>query len=298
MNLRDLHYLVTLADQQHFGKAAELCHTSQPTLSIQIKKLEEFLGVQLFERSNKHVLLTAVGEEIVLRARFILEEAAQIKEIATSSKNPLSGTMTLGAFPTLAPYIFPHIVPLMREHFPQVTLVLVEEKTEQLLTKLQQGEIDCALLALPVESDRLIAKEVLWEAFYLAVAAAHPFAQQDSVALDMLNHHSLLLLDDGHCLREQSLELCARIGSGESTRYRATSLETLRNMIAAGTGMTFMPELAVKKDDKDVRYIPFASPAPGRRIGLVYRKASGRQRLFERVSEVMGSSLRAMLNYT
>lgn len=286
MNLRDLHYLVTLADHLHFSKAAELCHTSQPTLSIQLKKLEEFLGVQLVERSAKQVLFTAVGREIVERARLILAEAEQIRYIAKAAKDPLTGTLALGAFPTLAPYIFPLIVPAIREALPQLELVLHEEKTNQLIERLHKGELDAALIALPVESPLLANSILFHEEFMLAVPASHPFAHKQAVSLEMLAEETMLLLDDGHCLRDQALAVCSRIGKGESNRYRATSLETLRNMIAAGNGMTLMPELAVQAAQRGVAYVPFEPPAPGRSIALVYRASSGRKELFKRVATV------------
>lgn len=291
MKLRDLHYLVTVAEQLHFGRAAEICHTSQPTLSIQIKKLEEFLGVQLFERSNKQVMLTVIGQEMVAHARVMLAEAEQIKQIAKAAKNPLSGLLKLGAFPTLAPYIFPKIVPAIKDSLPQIELILIEEKTEQLIEKLLKGEIDCALLALPVEHTGLIAQEIFWEAFVLAMPRSHPLAKKTEISLADLAHQPMLLLDDGHCLRDQSLALCSRIGSGESNSYRATSLETLRNMIAAGNGMTFMPKLAIQESTAYIHYVPFKQPVPGRKIGLLYRKSSARIALFDRLGKVFRDSL-------
>ncbi len=287
MNLRDLQYLVAVAELQHFGKAAEACHTSQPTLSIQIKKLEEYLGVQLLERSNKHVMLTTVGEAVVARARAILHEAEQIKQIALSAKDPFTGTLTLGAFPTLAPYVFPLFVPVLRQNLPTLELMLVEEKTEQLLEQLYDGNLDAALIALPVEHSQLEAQELFHEPFWLALSADHPLAKLPEIPLEKLADQHILLLDEGHCLRDQSLSLCNRIGKGESNRYRATSLETLRNMIAAGNGMTFMPQLAVQESSEAIRYIRFAPPAPGRTIALVYRKSSGRKLLFDRLMVLM-----------
>lgn len=291
MNIRDLHYLITLAEQQHFGKAAEICHTSQPTLSIQIKKLEDFLGVQLFERTNKRVMLTATGEAITARARLMLAEVEHIKQIAKSAKNPFTGTLKLGAFPTLAPYIFPLIIPALRTALPQLELVLVEEKTEQLVQQLHKGALDAALIALPVESPLLEAQEIFREEFWLALPCSHALAKSRKISLEALADQQMLLLDDGHCLRDQSLSLCNRIGNGESSRYRATSLETLRNMIAAGNGMTFMPKLALRETTASITYIPFHSPAPERIIALVYRKSSGRILLFDKVRNSMTKAL-------
>lgn len=293
MNLRDLQYLIAVAEQRHFGRAAALCNTSQPTLSIQIKKLEDSLGVQLFERTNKQVMLTMVGQEILAHARLMMAESAQIKQIALAAKDPFSGTMRLGAFPTLAPYIFPLIVPAIREKLPQLTLVLEEEKTEQLIERLHKGLLDAALVALPVESPLLEAKEIFREDFMLALHSSHPFATRKKIALEDLAQQSMLLLDDGHCLREQSLAICSRIGNGESNSYRATSLETLRNMIAAGNGMTFMPKLAVQQSNASVTYIPFTTPIPNRAIALVYRKSSGRRKLFDCLQKLCEERLHA-----
>ena len=235
-------------------------------------------------------MLTAIGADIVVRARNILVEAEQIRQMAKAAKDPFIGELKLGAFPTLAPYMFPRIVPVIREKLPLMKLTLIEDKTEHLLLKLQKGEIDCALIALPVGNDTYEVAEIYWEEFLLAVPAAHPLAKKKAVALDDLVDQPMLLLDDGHCLREQSLALCKRIGTGESGSYRATSLETLRNMIAAGTGMTFMPKLAVKASD-DICYLPFKKPFPGRMIALVYRKGSGRSVLFDSLQTVMSQAL-------
>lgn len=287
MNLRDLHYLVTVADELHFGKAAALCNVSQPTLSMQLKKLEETLGVQLFERDNKHVMLTPIGRDIAARARRTLEEANHIRELAKASRDPLAGEIRMGIFPTLAPYILPSLMPRMQEHFTKLNLLLVEEKTPELIERLQAGRIDCALLAMPVAHNEFASAELFDEPFMLAVSAQHKLAKRKSVGVSDIAQETMLLLEDGHCLREQALEVCHMMGIGEAKNFRATSLETLRHMVAAGNAVTLIPKLAVRAQDTGLRYIPFATPAPFRTIGLYWRKTSGRAVLFEAMAALM-----------
>ena len=278
MNLRDLHYLVALAEQRHFGRAAEACFVSQPTLSTQIKKLEEELGVALVERTPRKVLLTDVGREIVARARDVLNEVEQIKGIARRTLDPESGTVRLGIFPTLGPYLLPHVVPRVRERFPRLELLLVEEKTEEVLRRLREGRLDAGILALPVHEDSLHAEFLFEEPFVLAVPQSHPLARRPSLKLADLGDQSLLLLEDGHCLRDQALEVCHLAGAGERSGFRATSLETLRQMVAADVGITLLPTLAVKPpvaQAPNVQLIEFrGSHPPSRRIAMLWRKSS------------------------
>ena len=278
MNLRDLHYLVALAEQRHFGRAAEACFVSQPTLSTQIKKLEEELGVALVERTPRKVLLTDVGREIVARARDVLNEVEQIKGIARRTLDPESGTVRLGIFPTLGPYLLPHVVPLVRKRFPRLELLLVEEKTEEVLRRLREGRLDAGILALPVHDDSLHAEFLFEEPFLLAVPQSHPLAKRPSLKLADLGDQSLLLLEDGHCLRDQALEVCHLAGAGEKSGFRATSLETLRQMVAADVGITLLPTLAVKPpvaQAPNVQLIEFrGGHPPSRRIAMLWRKSS------------------------
>ena len=228
MNIRALQYFVKLADLRHFSKAADACFVSQPTLSTQIRKLEEELGVQLVERSPKNIMLTPVGEEIADRARLVLSDIDQIRAVARRSGNPAEGTMRLGLFPTLAPYLLPHVVPGVRERYPKLKLQLSEEKTEDVLTMLRQGELDAGILALPVNEDGL-HKEILFEEpFVMAMPAAHPLAARKSIRMADLEGAELLLLEEGHCLREHALEVCALAGAHERVDFHATSMETLR----------------------------------------------------------------------
>ncbi len=287
MNLRDLDYLVAVADLRNFSLAAEQCHVSQPTLSNQIKKLEEYLGVTIFERNNKRVLLTETGEQIINAARRVLWNAQDIRDVAAHAKDPLTGRFRLGAFPTLASYFFPQIVPQIQTLLPSLQLVLVEEKTETLLAQLKNGQIDAALLALPVADEQLISQKLFEDIFYLAVPAAHTLASQSLVRFSDLASNRLMLLDEGHCLRDQALEVCHLSGHGMEEDFRATSLETLRQMVKAGTGITLMPEIAILNEKEEgIRYIPFEDPAPRRSIGLVWRKTSSRMPIINRLTNL------------
>ncbi len=285
MNLRDLHYIVAVADLQSFGQAAERCFISQPTLSMQIKKLEESLGIQLFERTNKKVMITEAGLAIVESARRILEETNHIKQIAATAQDPLAGNLRLGAFPTLAPYLFPELVPAIKQNLPKIRLILVEEKTEQLLSQLSTGDLDMALLALPIEDDSLNSMVLFEDEFFLAVSSEHPLSEKTKVEQADLLGQSLLLLDEGHCLRGQALQVCQIHGANEQQDLRATSLETLRQMVCAGTGITFIPKIALRHNDH-IRYIPFATP-PQRTIGLAWRKTSARTQLIDRLRQII-----------
>ncbi len=290
MNLRALQYLVTLADVRHFSKAAERCHVSQPTLSTQIRKLEEELDVLLVERSPRQVMLTEVGEDVVRRARALLGEVDAIKSIARRSRDPHSGTLRMGIFPTLAPYFLPHVVPAIRKAFPRLTLRLFEEKTEDVLAMLGQGRLDAGLLALPVEGDSLATRVLFEEPFVLAVPEGHALCAADQVEMSDLENQELLLLEDGHCLREQALEVCQLSGAHEQLDFHATSMETLRQMVAAGTGITLMPVLAVKPPVAHTENLvtrPFKAPGPKRTIALVWRKSSAVSGFLEELAEVL-----------
>jgi LysR family hydrogen peroxide-inducible transcriptional activator len=291
MNLRDLKYLVALADHRHFGRAAEASFVSQPTLSTQLRKLEDELGVQLIERGPRQVMLTEVGEAIVARCREVLHEVEQIREEARRHRDPEAGSFRLGLFPTLGPYLLPHVMPQLRARFPQLELYLVEEKTETLLHMLQRGELDATILALPVEGHHQFEQEVLFdEPFVLALPSDQPLPRHMPVPMLDLKAQSLLLLEEGHCLRDQALEVCARTGARERSGFRATSLETLRQMVAAGVGMTLLPVLSVKPPvapNPAVRLVAFEAPAPKRTLGLLWRKQSARVRLMPALAEVL-----------
>jgi LysR family hydrogen peroxide-inducible transcriptional activator len=277
MNLRDLQYLVALADHKHFGHAAQACFVSQPTLSTQIRKLEDELGVTLVERTPRKVLLTDAGRQIVTRAREVLNEVEQIKRIAQRDSDPAAGAIRLGIFPTLGPYLLPHVLATIRESFPRLELLLVEEKTPELLQRLREGKLDAAILALPVADDTLHAEFLFEEPFLLAAPEAHRLARHKSLKIADLEDERLLLLEDGHCLRDQALEVCRMSGAGERQGFRATSLETLRQMVAANVGVTLLPVLAVQPPiarTGNVHLTPFHGRAPSRRLAMFWRRSS------------------------
>ena len=298
MNLRDLRYLVALADHRHFGRAAEACFVSQPTLSTQIRKLEDELGVALVERAPRKVMLTAAGQDVVQRARRIVAEVEQMKESARRSQDPGSGTLRLGVFPTLGPYLLPHVVPGLRERFPELELLLVEEKSDALLQRLREGKLDAILLALPLHDDQLHAEPLFEERFVFAAPKQHPLAGNDVLSMAQLSDETLLLLEDGHCLREQALDVCRLSGAQEKSGFRATSLETLRQMVAAGVGVTLLPALSVHEpiaQSPNIRLVPFRDPPPSRQIALVWRKSSALDGFLHQLADVIGAMARAQL---
>jgi len=280
LKLKDLRYLVAVADTRHFGRAAERSFVSQPTLSAQLKKLEEYLGVQLIERAPKRVALTAAGEEIVERARRILDASEEIVEIAKGHRDPLAGRLKLALLPTIGPYLLPNIATKLRKHLPRLELMLYEYQTDVMLEKLHTGEIDVGILALPVATDGLETRELYKEPFTVAMPSDHRLSGRASIKVDDLRDETLLLLEDGHCLRDQALDICAGSGLHEKQDFRATSLETLRQMVASGIGITLLPELAGRGAYGAARGVtikPFVRPVPTRTIGAVWRKSSARR---------------------
>ncbi|RLA21112.1 MAG: DNA-binding transcriptional regulator OxyR [Gammaproteobacteria bacterium] len=286
MNLRDLKYIVAVAHSRSFVQAAESCFVSQPTLSTQIKKLERDLGVKLFERTNKKVMLTKVGKSIVASAQSILDEVERMKALAANAQDPLAGELRLGAFPSLASYLFPSLVSVIKKELPKIKLILIEEKTNTLIGQLERGEIDAALLSLPLKEDFLVSQPLFDDAFELAVAVDHPLAKKQKTRASALQGQQLLLLDEGHCMRDQALQFCQWSGAEEQLGVRAASLETLRQMVIAGTGVTLMPEIAINKEDRGICYIPFEAPVPKRTIGVVWRKSSVRGQLMAQLVEL------------
>lgn len=282
MNIRDLKYLVALAEHCHFGKAAEACFVSQPALSMQIKKLEDVLGTKLIERTNKNIFLTDIGKLITQHARDILYRVDEVRELAKQAKDPYSGEFHLGVFPTLAPYLLPHIMPSLSKLFPNLTIYLIEETTSNLLTKLSEGKLDGALLALPVIDEDFVALPLFEEEFVLALPSNHKLAKRKYAKLTDLENNNLMLLTDGHCLRDQALAICHNVKAAESKKFRATSLETLRHMVAAKSGMTLMPKLACKSND-GISYVPFNAPKPSRTIGMIWRPSSSKKILLENI---------------
>ena len=273
MNFRDLTYLVAVVDLQNFTKAADRCAVSQPTLSNQIKKLEDYLGVSLFERNNKKVMPTEACLKISQSARLIINETDAIKDLAALAKDPFAYRFSLGAFPTLANYIFPSFVNKVVASLPQFKPVLIEDKTKTLLDKLLIGELDAALIALPVSDEKLSSRALFDDDFFLAVSSSHVLADKKEIAQEELAHHKLLLLEEGHCMRYQALDICQR-HKIEEQDFRASSMETLQQMVKAGMGITLVPKLALKEKEPGICYVPFKAPAPKRTIGLVWRKSS------------------------
>jgi len=280
LKLKDLRYLVAVADERHFGRAAQRSFVSQPTLSAQLKKLEDYLGVQLVERQPGHVTLTDAGEEIVARARRILEASDEVVALARAHRDPLAGKLRMALIPTIGPYLLPRIAREIRKTLPRLELRLYEYQTAELLEKLHAGEIDLGVLALPVDLEGLDSCALYDEAFTVALPEHHRLAKKQTLKIDDLKEEPLLLLEDGHCLRDQALEVCSRVGMQEKQDFRATSLETLRQMVATGAGVTLLPELASRGPYGSARGVvlrPFARPAPVRHVGAVWRRTSARK---------------------
>jgi len=292
MTLTELKYIVAVAREKHFGRAAEACFVSQPTLSVAVKKIEEELDVKLFERSANEVTVTPLGEEIVRQAQAVLEQAASIKEIAKRGKDPLSGPLKLGVIYTIGPYLLPDLVRQMITHTPQMPLVLQENFTVKLLEMLRTGELDCAILAEPFPDAGLAVAPLYDEPFYAVVPVHHPLAKRESITSEELKSETMLLLGTGHCFRDHVLEVCpefARFSSnaeGIRKSFEGSSLETIKHMVAAGMGVTLVPRLSVPKaalahkskarsstDESFVKYLPFSGEPPTRRVVLVWRRS-------------------------
>lgn len=279
MTLTELRYIVAVAREKHFGRAAEACFVSQPTLSVAIKKLEEELDVKLFERGASEVSMTPLGEEIVRQAQSVIEQAAAIKEIAKRGKDPVAGPLRVGVIYTIGPYLLPELVRHAIEQVPQMPLVLQENFTARLLDMLRTGELDCAILAEPFPDTGLATAALYDEPFMVAVPSSHPLARRSSIGAEELKRETLLLLGTGHCFRDHVLEVCpeyARFSSdaeGIRKSFEGSSLETIRYMVAAGMGITVMPMLGVSKEPQPhVTYIPFSDHVPTRRVVLAWRR--------------------------
>ncbi|MEJ2141084.1 MAG: DNA-binding transcriptional regulator OxyR [Gammaproteobacteria bacterium] len=294
MNLRELEYLVAVDEEQHFHRAAERCFVSQPTLSGQLKKLEEELGVLLVERNNRQVAMTQAGKAIAEQARKILAETRSIKDMAQYFQDPLVGDLHVGIIPTLAPYLLPIIMPALKQQFPRLKIWLYEYQTRPLLEKMRRAELDVLILALPVEAHEFTELDLFREPFRLAVNKSEKLAKQKSITMGDISKHELLLLEEGHCLRGHILDACVIADVTESSQFQATSLETLRHMVGEGMGMTLIPELAVPATTRKadlIHYIEFSDPKPYRRVGMIYRKNSYREETFIEISELIKSVL-------
>ena len=280
MTLRELRYLVALADREHFGRAAEDCCVSQPTLSTQIKKLEGYLGATLIERNARSFSLTPIGEDIVAKARRIVRQVDDLLSTARAAHGPLVGPLRLGVIPTLAPYFLPWLVPLVKGHYQRLQLVVHEDLTQHLVERLRNYEIDAALLALPLDGEDFEALPLFDEPFWLACPTGHSLAELETVTQADLRGIPLMLLADGHCLRGQALAACGRFGDNEDVDeviddFRAVSLETICQLVAAGFGCTLLPALAAlppQRPEPSFVIRPLQSPNDSRRVGLVWRR--------------------------
>ena len=286
MTLTEFRYIVAVARERHFGRAAEACFVSQPTLSVSIKKLEEELEVKIFERGTNEVTATKLGDEIVRQAQMVIEQASAIKEIAKRGKDPVSGPLRLGVIYTIGPYLLPDLVRQAIENVPQMPLMLHENFTAKLLEMLRTGELDCAIMAEPFPDTGLAVAPLYDEPFMAAVPKLHRFARRKSVSTEEMKSETMLLLGTGHCFRDHVLEVCpeyARFSSpatggrmgleGIPQSFEGSSLETIKYMVASGLGVTVVPCLSVPKDaQQHIKYIPFSKPAPTRRVVLAWRR--------------------------
>lgn len=294
MTLTELRYIVTLAQEQHFGRAAERCHVSQPTLSVGVKKLEDELGVLIFERTKSAVRLTPVGEGIVTQAQKVLEQAQSIRELAQAGKNQLAAPLKLGAIYTIGPYLFPHLIPQLHRVAPDMPLYIEENFTHVLRDKLRTGELDAIIVALPFQEADVLTLTLYDEPFYVLMPADHPWTRRNSIDADMLNDQSLLLLGEGHCFRDQVLEACPasrRGDTGHHTTVESSSLETIRHMVASGLGISVLPLSAVDSHHYSPGVIevrPLSPPTPYRTVAIAWRASFPRPRAIE----VLADSLR------
>jgi LysR family transcriptional regulator, hydrogen peroxide-inducible genes activator len=290
LKLKDLRYLVAVADTRHFGRAAARSFVSQPTLSAQIRKLEDYLGVQLIERHPRRLTFTETGVQVVNRARRIIEASDEIVALSELQQDPLAGRLRLAFLPTIGPYLLPLVAARIRKRLPRIELLLYEYQTGPMLEHLQAGDIDIGVLALPVQAPGMSERTLYEEPFVVAVPDGNPLGARKSLKAADLNDQTLLLLEDGHCLRDQALDVCSHSSAHEKQDFRATSLETLRQMVASGSGITLLPELASSGaygNARGVNIIPFAKPAPVRRIGALWRKTSAHSTAIAAVCDVI-----------
>ncbi len=301
MTLTELRYIVAVARERHFGRAAQACFVSQPTLSVGIKKIEEELGVSIFERGSNEITLTPVGEQIVAQAARTLDEAASIKSIAQQSGDPLGYPLRIGAIYTIGPYLLPLIIPVLRETAPKMQLLIQESYTASLREQLKQGKLDVAILSLPFEEPGMIIQPLYDEPFQVALPAGHPWESRNEIDPDALGQEPVLLLGAGNCFRDQVLQVCPSLArsstaNGMQQTLEGSSLETIRYMVASGVGMTILPCTAAspsREENSMLRFRPFSQPTPKRRIALVYRKSFTRPQAVETVRQAILHSVPA-----
>ena len=298
MNFRDLKYLITLERLRHFRKAADQCFVSQPTLSGQIKKLEDELGIQLVERSSRKVIFTNAGLDVVAKAKTILLEKSALEDIAISHMSPMKGSLHIGLIPTVAPYLLPVIISTVKETFPELVLYLYENKTSVLLKQLDEGQLDCIIL--PVLADMKTQKQyhLYTEPLELAIPDSHAWHNKKSISINKLQGQNLLMLEGGHCLRDQAMGYCFAAGAVEDNSFKATSLETLRHMVSANSGLTVFPKLAVpaSRHQNGVTYLPFSPPEPTREIALLCRENNARNECFKQLSALISETVLNIIN--
>jgi len=293
MTLTELKYIVALAREKHFGRAAEACFVSQPTLSVAIRKLEDELGVQLFERGTAGIQTTAMGDQLIEQAQKVLDEASLLKDLARQGRDPLVGPLRVGVIFTIGPYLLPWLVPQMIQAHPSMPMLLQENYTVKLLETLRQGEIDVLILAEPFDAQGLVTEPVYDEHFMVAVPRQHPWAKRRRIPSAELTQQTMLLLGSGHCFRDQVVEICPELSrfsqasSGIQKTFEGSSLETIRHMVASGVGITVLPQTACprSRDDGFLCYIPFESPAPNRRVVLAWRKSFARPAAIEALKQ-------------
>ncbi len=276
MTLTEMRYIVALARERHFGKAAETCHVSQPTLSVALKKVEGQLGAALFERTASDVRITALGERIVAQAKRVLDEAVRLEEIADSTGDPMTGPLRVGVIYTIAPYLLPQLIPALHKHAPKMPLFLKEDFTANLVPALKAGELDVIVIALPFNEPGLVAQPVYEEPFRVVIPASHPWVDREDVDAAELDGQNMLLLGQGNCFRDQVLESCPRLTAPDALEHslEGSSLETIRYMVASGAGVAVMPSTAADPligKEPMVRVLPFAGLPPMRTVGLVWR---------------------------
>ena len=288
LSLRQLQYVVAIADTLGFRRAAERCHVSQPSLSAQVAELEETLGVKLFERDRRRVLVTTAGADLVARARRVLSEAGDLVEAAVRLGDPLAGPLRLGVIPTIAPYLLPEAVPAVLARFPRIKLLFREDKTEVLVASLEEGKLDAAVLALEADIGELAHAVIADDPFVLAAPKKHALARKRTIAAADLEGETVLLLDDGHCLRGQALSYCASAHANEAS-FRATSLSTLAQMVSSGVGVTLLPSLSVPIENRrgQLAIRPFKAPGPSRTVALVWRRSSPMVKALKELAAVL-----------
>ncbi len=295
MTLTELRYLLALAQQRHFGRAAEQCHVSQPTLSVAIKKLEAGLGVQLFERRKQDISLTSIGALIVEQAQRVIEEVDTIKLLATGGRDQLAGPLRVGAIYTIGPYLFPHLIPALHDRAPQMPLVIEENFTSRLRERLRQGELDAALVALPFEEPGLVTLPLYDEPFVVLMPSSHPLTEKTLIHADDLARETLLMLGSGHCFRTQILDACPACAhrvdnQSQMQTVEGTSLETIRHMVASGMGITVLPATAAGADRYAQRLVTirrFDAPEPQRRVALTWRVSFPRPQAIEALRQAI-----------